>query len=50
MSLPIELIKYGLFVVILIVMSFKIFTEVQKIIKRFKNKGEASLGFDLEVK
>lgn len=50
MSLPIELIKYGLFAIILIVMSFKIFTEVQKIVKRFKNKDNQGLGFDLEVK
>lgn len=50
MGLPIDIIKYGLFAIIMVVASFKIFVEVQKIVKKFKNKTEDSLGFDLEVK
>lgn len=50
MELPMTLIKYGLFIIIMVVASYKIWIEVDKFVKKIKNKGEDSLGFDLEVK
>ena len=36
MNIPIEPIKYGLYIIILLVISFKVFKETTKIVKKFK--------------
>ena len=46
MSLPIELIKYGLLAIVGIVMCFKVFQLTKKIVKKWKNKDEDEFGLE----
>ncbi len=43
MNIPINLIKYVLFGIILIVMTFKVFELTKRIVKKWKNKNEDDL-------
>lgn len=45
MTLYVDVIKYVLFAIILIVFSVKIWQETQKIVKRFKKKDDTDLDF-----
>ncbi len=49
MELPMTLIKYGLFAIIISVMAFKVFQQTQKIVKKFRNKSESDLDFPEEI-
>ena len=46
MELPMNLIKYGLFAIILVVFAVKVWQETQKIMKKFKKKDD----FDWDLK
>ena len=46
MSLPIELIKYGLLAIVGIVMCFKVFQLTKKMVKKWKNRDEDDFGLE----